>query len=114
MESWNNGSPTPEFNNAAQVWNHTFYWESMSPSPTGAHCSRMECSEHPFQTVLDAAAVAREAVAPPSPSLVAAFVVSVCSTKRLCHVHFVAVSARERILGPTVLQTEYGAFNDAC
>ena len=33
MESWNNGSPTPEFNNAAQAWNHTFYWESMSPSP---------------------------------------------------------------------------------
>ena len=36
VESWNNGSPTPEFNNAAQAWNHTFYWESMSPSPTGA------------------------------------------------------------------------------
>ena len=38
MESWNNGSPTPEFNNAAQAWNHTFYWESMSPSSTGVHC----------------------------------------------------------------------------
>ncbi|CAN0362910.1 unnamed protein product, partial [Ectocarpus sp. 13 AM-2016] len=28
------------FNNAAQVWNHTFYWKSLSPSgggePTGA------------------------------------------------------------------------------
>ncbi len=28
------------FNNAAQVWNHTFYWESMKPNgggqPTGA------------------------------------------------------------------------------
>lgn len=37
--SWNGGSPKPEFNNAAQAWNHTFYWESMSPSgggePTG-------------------------------------------------------------------------------
>lgn len=31
MASWNNGSPTPAFNNAAQSWNHTFYWESMSP-----------------------------------------------------------------------------------
>ena len=31
--------PSPIFNNAAQVWNHTFYWKSMSPngggSPTG-------------------------------------------------------------------------------
>lgn len=30
----------PVFNNAAQVWNHTFYWHSMSPNgggkPTGA------------------------------------------------------------------------------
>lgn len=33
-------SPGPVFNNAAQVWNHTFYWHSMSPNgggkPTGA------------------------------------------------------------------------------
>ncbi len=32
-------SDGPMFNNAAQVWNHTFYWNSMSPSgggePTG-------------------------------------------------------------------------------
>lgn len=38
-ESWNNGAPTPVFNNAAQVWNHTFFWESMKPNgggePTG-------------------------------------------------------------------------------
>lgn len=37
--SWSNGSPSPAFNNAAQVWNHTFFWESMKPngggSPTG-------------------------------------------------------------------------------
>ena len=29
----------PIFNNAAQIWNHTFYWESLSPennqAPTG-------------------------------------------------------------------------------
>lgn len=40
MASWNGGSPTPVFNNAAQVWNHTFFWEGMSPNgggaPTGA------------------------------------------------------------------------------
>jgi Fe-Mn family superoxide dismutase len=32
--------PGPVFNNAAQVWNHTFYWNSMKPGgggkPTGA------------------------------------------------------------------------------
>lgn len=31
-------SSGPLFNNAAQVWNHTFYWESLAPSggsPTG-------------------------------------------------------------------------------
>lgn len=39
MSSWNGGKPTPVFNNAAQVWNHTFFWEGMAPngggSPTG-------------------------------------------------------------------------------
>ena len=35
-ESWNNGSPTPEFNNAGQVFNHDFYWESMAPNGGGA------------------------------------------------------------------------------
>lgn len=30
IASWNNGSPQPSFNNAAQAWNHTFYWESMA------------------------------------------------------------------------------------
>ena len=33
--------PGPVFNNAAQVWNHTFYWHSMKPNgggaPTGDH-----------------------------------------------------------------------------
>ncbi|MFT3929794.1 MAG: Fe-Mn family superoxide dismutase [Spongiibacteraceae bacterium] len=32
--------PGPVFNNAAQIWNHTFYWHSLSPNgggaPTGA------------------------------------------------------------------------------
>ncbi|KAL4538582.1 hypothetical protein Ndes2526B_g03122 [Nannochloris sp. 'desiccata'] len=35
MKTWNNGSPTPEFNNAAQVVNHTFFWESMAPNKGG-------------------------------------------------------------------------------
>ncbi|KAJ4710492.1 Superoxide dismutase [Melia azedarach] len=30
--TYNNGNPLPEFNNAAQVWNHDFFWESMQPA----------------------------------------------------------------------------------
>ncbi|XP_012066564.1 superoxide dismutase [Fe] 3, chloroplastic isoform X2 [Jatropha curcas] len=29
--TYNNGNPLPQFNNAAQVWNHDFFWESMQP-----------------------------------------------------------------------------------
>jgi superoxide dismutase, Fe-Mn family len=29
-------NPSPLFNNAAQVWNHTFYWNSMAPNGGGA------------------------------------------------------------------------------
>ncbi|KAL8267228.1 hypothetical protein R6Q59_004572 [Mikania micrantha] len=29
--TYNNGNPLPEFNVAAQVWNHDFFWESMQP-----------------------------------------------------------------------------------
>jgi len=39
VASWSGGNPTPAFNNAAQIWNHTFFWESMKPNgggePTG-------------------------------------------------------------------------------
>ena len=35
LATWNGGKPGPEFNNAAQVINHTFFWESMSPSGGG-------------------------------------------------------------------------------
>jgi Fe-Mn family superoxide dismutase len=35
LKTWNGGQPGPEFNNAAQVVNHTFFWESMSPSGGG-------------------------------------------------------------------------------
>ena len=30
-----NASAGPIFNNAAQVWNHTFYWHSLTPKSTG-------------------------------------------------------------------------------
>jgi Fe-Mn family superoxide dismutase len=39
-------SQGPVFNNAAQVWNHTFYWKSMKPKgggqPTGAIASAIQ------------------------------------------------------------------------
>ncbi|CAN6172428.1 unnamed protein product [Urochloa humidicola] len=34
-EAYNNGNPLPEYNNAAQVWNHHFFWESMQPEGGG-------------------------------------------------------------------------------
>ncbi len=37
VETYNNGSPTPEFNNAGQIFNHDFYWESISPEKR-EHC----------------------------------------------------------------------------
>ncbi|XP_031277304.1 superoxide dismutase [Fe], chloroplastic [Pistacia vera] len=33
--SYNNGDMLPAFNNAAQAWNHEFFWESMKPSGGG-------------------------------------------------------------------------------
>ena len=41
LASWNKGSPTPVFNNAAQVWNHTFFWESMKPNGGGAPTGKL-------------------------------------------------------------------------
>ncbi|KAH9627567.1 hypothetical protein KSS87_009567 [Heliosperma pusillum] len=29
--TYNYGNPSPEFNDAAQVWNHEFFWDSMQP-----------------------------------------------------------------------------------
>ncbi|KAJ7518738.1 hypothetical protein O6H91_20G005900 [Diphasiastrum complanatum] len=29
--SYNNGNPQPIFNNAAQVWNHDFFWDTLRP-----------------------------------------------------------------------------------
>ncbi|CAG9460006.1 unnamed protein product [Pedinophyceae sp. YPF-701] len=36
MASWNGGKQTPVFNNAAQVWNHDFFWKCMRPGGGGA------------------------------------------------------------------------------
>jgi Fe-Mn family superoxide dismutase len=48
LASWNGGNPTPVFNNAAQVWNHTFFWESMKPNgggkPTGKLAAAIDAS----------------------------------------------------------------------
>lgn len=52
MASWNNGSPTPAFNNAAQSWNHEFYWSSMSPEKKGSSCFAT-VSLQPVQLVYD-------------------------------------------------------------
>lgn len=41
VSSWNGGNPTPVFNNAAQVWNHTFFWENMKPNGGGAPTGKL-------------------------------------------------------------------------
>ncbi|MQM09931.1 hypothetical protein Taro_042820 [Colocasia esculenta] len=44
--AYNNGNPFPEFNNAAQLWNHNFFWESMQPdggkTPTAGLLQQIE------------------------------------------------------------------------
>ena len=44
----------PIFNNAAQVWNHTFYWHSLAPKaggePDGALATAMKKAWGPFDT----------------------------------------------------------------
>lgn len=46
MSTADNNSAMPIFNNAAQVWNHTFFWNSMAPNgggkPTGALEAQIE------------------------------------------------------------------------
>jgi superoxide dismutase, Fe-Mn family len=46
MESAKDPAKQPIFNNAAQVWNHTFYWNCMKPNgggtPTGDIAKRIE------------------------------------------------------------------------
>ncbi|MDP6709250.1 MAG: superoxide dismutase [Alphaproteobacteria bacterium] len=46
------------FNNAAQVWNHTFYWNSMKPggggAPTGDLASRIDASFGSYEAFAEA------------------------------------------------------------
>ncbi|CAI9295822.1 unnamed protein product [Lactuca saligna] len=35
LSSYNKGDILPTFNNAAQIWNHEFFWESMKPNGGG-------------------------------------------------------------------------------
>ncbi|XP_042510633.1 superoxide dismutase [Fe], chloroplastic isoform X2 [Macadamia integrifolia] len=35
ITSYNKGDVLPAFNNAAQIWNHEFFWESMKPGGAG-------------------------------------------------------------------------------
>lgn len=49
---------TAIFNNAAQVWNHTFYWQCMAPRgggrPSGAFLARLEAAFGSFDGFLSA------------------------------------------------------------
>jgi Fe-Mn family superoxide dismutase len=58
LKTWNSGSPTPEFNNAAQVVNHTFFWESMGPNkggePSGDLAKAIERDFGSFEAFKDA------------------------------------------------------------
>jgi len=54
LEDIINGSSGPLFNNAAQVWNHTFYWNSLSPTgggqPTGDLLAAINATFGSFET----------------------------------------------------------------
>jgi Fe-Mn family superoxide dismutase len=60
-----NAEPGPLFNNAAQVWNHTFYWHSMSPQKTSLGGALADAirqhfgSEKEFRDVFSKAAMGR-------------------------------------------------------
>ncbi len=40
--SYNNDELTPVFNNAGQVWNHNFFWQSLSPTNGGGVPGKLE------------------------------------------------------------------------
>ncbi|CAN6461216.1 unnamed protein product [Victoria cruziana] len=54
--TYNKGDPLPPFNNAAQAWNHEFFWESMKPGggglPTGVLLELIEREFGSFDTFL--------------------------------------------------------------
>lgn len=51
--TYNNGDKVGIFNNAAQVWNHTFYWNSMKEkgggTPTGALAAKIDADFGSFE-----------------------------------------------------------------
>ncbi|KAF7822427.1 superoxide dismutase [Fe], chloroplastic-like isoform X1 [Senna tora] len=55
--SYNKGDTLPAFNNAAQVWNHDFFWESMKPGgggvPSGELLQLIERDFGSFQKFVD-------------------------------------------------------------
>ena len=55
--SFGQASEKPFFNNAAQVWNHTFYWNSLAPkaggAPTGAIAAAIDASFGSFAEFKD-------------------------------------------------------------
>lgn len=58
MASANNAEKAGLFNNAAQVWNHTFYWNCMKKggggAPTGAIAKKIEEDFGSYETFVDA------------------------------------------------------------
>ncbi|DBA77409.1 TPA: Fibronectin type III and SPRY domain-containing protein 1 [Trebouxia sp. C0005] len=52
--TWNGGSPSPEFNNAAQSWNHKFFWHSMKPGGGGEPSGELKSAiEKDFGSIED-------------------------------------------------------------
>jgi Fe-Mn family superoxide dismutase len=47
----NNEFRRPTFNNAAQVWNHTFYWNCLSPVKTNVSGTFLKVIENNFGTL---------------------------------------------------------------
>ena len=65
-KTWKQTNEVPVFNNAAQVWNHTFYWNCLAPKgggePTGAVAQAIDKAFGDFKTFKEkfsAAAVGR-------------------------------------------------------
>ena len=50
LATWNDGPPTPEFNPAAQIWNHEFYWDGMSPNG-GTLAAHLNCTHVLFNQI---------------------------------------------------------------
>ena len=53
LQSAKNAKDTPIFNNAAQIWNHNFYWSSLRPNgggkPTGALAQKIDAAFGSFE-----------------------------------------------------------------